>query len=826
MAVARIGQGRFRRQGGTGVTKGDLTTTGTGWWNAAFVRLPTANGNNAPVQILGGSPAAVDAPPTTFDAHFLAYGGNNGATNPRKWYMYLNGASGISELLNTEDRYWHAQSAMSLGEAYFVAWGLRQIDGEWVFFRATAPVGGPAQSEIITDINIAWVSYPNIRDLNQVFFLNGTPQTPGGLHVEHVAVVRGDFPLDGSDGIDHAVVEGLASGLYRYDSPEVLAGGTILDWWGLTSKDDTVNRSGIAERSTVADSTGEAVTAPIIAPWADEAAISIRDRDNDWVFGGLGQVAPAFSGTVPEGVTALQFRVETVADSTAVPGLDWQAATGAVIADGEWTHMLPASPPVGGPYRVRYRDAADTDNATQTNTDWYVGYVLWIAGQSQMARFGDGSGVSKTAGSLTFRHQLSNRTAGGAPANPYVKPVPTYGAINNNSGSGYVALANAWWAATGIPLVICDAPVGGTSWSILAANGIQTSQMQWPLRGDGLTMPGDSDPGDSGLWTALGIAAERYIDGMLWCWGTSGVSEDEVTWNGHFDSIMTFCRETLFTASPDFTVWMAPFPRSNEIENFHMSMRTIQWNRARAGGANGDVRLLTWMFDWIMDGDGSAHPNVTNANGNQRGATRFGNALAQAVDPMVRSTGPQLVRAHFTDAARNVIRIETGRELTTIGGAALRQELWYVSTNSGGAWTAGGGEVAAAIDGTAIVLTRAEGSWPVGTTRVDFCRSTPYRSYDGMTEAIAAERMDGLPYDTHALIGMDRGQHVASVLGTGLAVDDVPADLGPRLVLTRPLPAGIYDVPIKAEAGGQSVTRTARVTVDAAQTVTAVEWAA
>jgi hypothetical protein len=71
-----------------------------------------------------------------------------------------------------------------------------------------------------------------------------------------------------------------------------------------------------------------------------------------------------------------------------------------------------------------------------------------------------------------------------------------------------------------------------------------------------------------------------------------------------------------------------------------------------------------------------------------------------------------ILGAWFTDGARTAIAVEAGRALRTLNAAAIRSDVFWISTDNGATWGNTGFTVALDATGTRAVLTSTGAAWP------------------------------------------------------------------------------------------------------------------
>lgn len=801
----------------------NLDTTGVGMWSAGFIRMPATFGFNLEYIVLPLDPGRTGSA-TAANTHNIFVRGQGMSPNPAR-VANRGRSSASAEIWDATERTFAAMPAIPGATNCLVIVGVRKVSGAWTLFRAYCPVGGSATVGVGAVAPPAgWITSA-VPLINQVFSSAAAgAKTPVDTAVDHVVNVRGDFPFSG--GVpDAAIVEALAANAatLRYDSPSVLAGGAILDYRTLTDAADLSDKGPGSRAAAVV--VGSIATAPAVASWMASDAITITERPARWVFGGRGTRTQAFSGTYAGAApVGFEIKVSSLDTGLAIPGWDWgaKAPVSVVIAGGNWSLKLAGTGlPIGSRYKFEIRETGAPSRNAATANSFDVGVRIAGLGQSQYQRMGiHNKTMAPIAGMRAAVMDVINRNAGGGGA--YAQPVVDYQPLTAASatGSGYMAMANRWWELTGVPLMIINTPTEGTSVREWDTNG---PYGQWTHVGDGVTVPGPVSAGTSGIQTLFAITLERDIDAWMLNWGTSDLpyAATMVTTLTAVLEKATTGLDAIYSNCPAPPILVVPFPRQSSTASIPNIMTMRDTQRA-AGKAGGRFKFVGEFHDWVMDNDGGPHPAAmggapvleVNWNGSGRGGFSMGQYLAGYFDPAIKRFGPLLLKAVFTDATRNVIEIETGRALRTIGGAALKSEIFFVSTDSGATFVNAG--FTAAIVGTKIRLTKSAGSWPASDVTVDAIRSLPMNTDGGANggEIAADAWMDGLPFDDQTYRGKGYGQHLTGVGGTGIPVA-AKAGLGPRLVATIKLPPGIYNVPVRMAHGGGNVDKVLSITVTA-----------
>ncbi len=793
MAVTLSTQGGGRVNWPAVTFKQALTGTTGGLWVFAWVRLPSAGmAGNGPYTIIARDSNA-DGVFTSGNEMAWSIGGDSVSQGANRMRPQFRASYGGAQT-GTPFSFTALAAQMPRDTPILIGQGVVNTGTTgspvWTNFMVVCQANGTPESVVMTPAPAALFISGTGQYLGQIFNNLGsaTFQTPAGLAIEHVAIGWGNFPWDAANSRpDHTIVGQLASGALLFDSASVLNGGSLRDWRKLKTATDLADSS--PQANGTLSITGTVVSASAIAPgaWQGVNTIAIAERQSGFVFGGMGLRAQSFSGTYQGDITALQRRIErnTGTESspvwTLVPGWDWATAGGS-LSGGAWAFTLSGSGlPVGADYRLRVRDATLTEVETATANPWHVGLVAAPDGQSQLQRAEQiGRGLrAPPAGMKASVMRLGGggrdagaSVGGGGYVQPTVEIVPltTAGA----TGAGYMAIAEAYWLATGMPVMIIDLPIEGSG---LAQWNNNDAYGNFFYRGDGSSLPTISSANNSGVLTMLAIAAERYRDVDFLNWGTSD-SSDVAGWPAKI-AIYRANKDSYFSNSPSTVPMLVmPYPRScgGGAWPAPLNLRNVQRDYARNTARTiyaGD------LLDIIMDADGSNHPRALAADsgsftreiageGSQRQGLQMGRALAWwQSGGSVSYFGPLWQNVYFTDGVRNVIEVETGVALQTMNSAAVAQ-LMTVSTDGGTTWSEAG--FTTSISGTKIRLTKTSGSWTFGSTRVDYCRQMPFQSTRENSEAAAASLVDGLIYGPPQTWRDGRGQHLMPLGGTGAAV--------------------------------------------------------
>jgi uncharacterized phiE125 gp8 family phage protein len=772
-----------------------LTGASGGLWWGWWISLPASGmANNTLYSFIvrdAGNDGTFNG---TTDAAFFI-GGDSSSQGTSRMRPAWRSAAGSSVQQTTDSYRMTSPPQMARSTPYLVVIGVVNTGTTgspvWQnFITLTEANGTPIHELMPQGTNFSTWLGASTGLINRIFTTVNTftNRSPANTIVEHVAVGAGNFPWDAANSRpDYDVLTDLAAGTVVWDDASVLNGGSLRDWRKLANNTDLNDYSPLGNGALTVE--GTVADASPIAPglWQGSSSIVIDERAGGHVFGGRGGRTQSFTGTYSGGVTALQFRVErntgTIASPvwTLVSGYDWQTA-GGTLGSGVWSFSLPGTGlPVGANYRIRVRDATLTATEGVTTARWHVGTVCLLHGQSQMQRAEEiGRGIRAPISGMAC--SVARVEGGGRSANSsgsYIQPVINTIDLTSAgaTGGGYMAMASAWWQATGEPIMFLDMTIEGSGLSQWNNNDTyNTPNNNFNYRGDGTSPPLVGSANGSGVMTMFALFSGRYRDVDLFNWGTSDSSAPNdwtgkmATYRGHL--------ATYFSNSTSAPMVIFPYPRSNGggAWPFPLNLRNIQRDYAKT---TANTICGPDMLDIIMDNDGSNHQrgSITDGTGTTReiageGAQRLGLTMGRglavwATSGAVALGAPVATAAVFTSPTRNILEIECGQTLRTENSAALAQ-MADVSTDSGTSWGRSG--FTATLSGTKLRLTKDSGSWPTGTTRVRYLEEMPFQSLRENTEAAAVSLVDGLVYGPAQSWRDGRGMHMQPTGPTGLLV--------------------------------------------------------
>jgi hypothetical protein len=855
-----------------------------GWIMGAFVRIPsTGFTDNAAYPLFGRDATGLGSFTASSD-HCLRIGAESVGT------AVLSGASALRPIFNarastgnlkTGETTSHLTGMAQLTRdpnIFWVAFGVRNVGDavtpDWRGFAIAAPVGGTLVAadhvSVWSTIDAGYLSGTVSQLLRQVFsagggltFANHPRMTETGTVLEHFALAQGDFPWDTANDRPHLDAIGAlcsasgASTLYDYAELEAaqltsFGGGAALPfancddgllefthWFTLENRTaglvnvgsatgdnltETLRNTGVGEINE-AGAFGLADEVPIApAHWASGPVAPTITPPPIKFFGGRGTRAISIAGTYDEagGTVNVERRWETMG-GTALTGFDWAGVTETA---GAWS--LTDTLPVGGPYRLRVRDADLTTLEAVALEDVLVGTVAVTNGQSGIElTFGEGGGVpgnnhlglALDAGVQGMVLNLPNKQ-GGTTAT-YARPVATglrmVGGETPAIRGGAITAMNQWHAINpGHPLCIVNMALSGTSMTDWAADATLESNgghASWRYMGTIGAVADASSGNNSGIAETLAVAMGRWADVMVMMWHP-GIDLDPVVQADYVADIearwsANAAQRWLFL--PPWRGDNAAEPKGENTRAGHVAMATALGARGWLGPHWGDI---------VMDSTNSLHAAYSATgldvqpvqDNNQVGVTRIGRGIGRALawvhDPTINVTW-RIVGA-WSDNARATVNVELGRPARTLEGAAVRADAFWVSTNAGTSWTRTGFTVALAANGTRVVLTPGDGgtAWAAAGAdlRVDYIRrwiDTSDEQLPDNNEALQEGLLNGLLYDagtwrgrTDLAVGVRPGNVLQGTGAGGLTVDT----RGPARLLATERFAGTRPVTVRMMA--------------------------
>jgi hypothetical protein len=772
-----------------------------GQWQAYFVRLPSSGMAVNQLFVMAGFDQGGAGNFNFGGDHRLRIGGDSagsnvasGAMRLRPWPIRVaasytqpfdfSGASGSLPQMTTGGT-----------TAWLVIEGIVNTGTDaspvWRGFSAVCPVGGSVSSHSFTTVNATYLSATTGTILGQIFAAAGTGanRTAANTVLEHYALVQGDFPWDTvNDRPHHDVIRALAAGsgastLYTYDSLQTAQNaGTlpfanlrqgrsdVTHWYKLESLTDLANAgSGGANALTVTNwnsGSGGLVNEASIVPahWITSVAPTIT-APRCRLYGGRGARALTFSGTYVAGVTtALERRFVLRGTTTPVAGFDWADIAG--ISGGTWS-ITATLPPGNFDLVVRDKNAPAQ---SATLEDILVGTMILTHGQSGMELAWQGSGqpeggtnnlnITVASGAQGAVITLANQYAG--TSGSYSKPAMlerrmVSGQTPANVGQGAVLALNQWNLHNpGHPLMIVNMAINGTGMSGWAANDTilaQTGQghASWTMLG-AVQEPGVSNAAGSGIVGFYAWHLNQYVDAHILQWHP-GIATDEATRDAYVAAVDARFSQNATAPWLLLQPWRGAtysYAHVVNLKELHVQMVARLGERGFLGPHWTDI-INDGKAQHAAYNSAPGVPDATNSvsDGNHVGQARLGRSMGWAIARIWNqeiSTQFRILAAWWTDAAvRDQIQIDLGRPARTLNGAAVRSDVCWISTDAGTTWANTG--FTAALDSTAtrLVLTRTGGgSWPAGTTRVDYARDWVDSP---LAENTVEPLLDGLLYD-------------------------------------------------------------------------------
>lgn len=884
----RLASNITKRNLSTAITVGGSAGQVAGFWQAMIVQFPAGWASNQAHGLMGFDSGQLGAYGGGNDSALMVFGDTFGTTSLRLRPRSRYNGSGANSVPNL-DATGFAQ--LQRGVPMLLLMGIANTGSATAYnatdfrhFVAVCPINGGTVESLTQTPTAAYLTNSGTTLLQQLITAQGTglARTPANFTFEHVAFVNGDFPWDTANGRPHHdAIAALANGagapaaLHTYETL-VLAqnAGTLtyanlrsgrgnLDfWWKLTNKATGRVNSGsgaantLAYGPTVGTSTGATLAdASTIAPshWSPTAAPTITEPTIKF-HGGRGVRALALAGTYGGLTTALQRRWEYDTGAVnegavvgaVVPGFDWADVT---AASGAWS--LADTLPVGGPYRLRVRDKADTANEAASSGDWLVGTVMLnhcqsgaaisLNGGQPVGPLGSDMGANNLSATVDALAQglnlrLQAMDAGGATyVQPQVRAVRMTPGSAPSIGHGAIRALNEWNAVNPRhPLLIANQAMNGTAQSDWAQNAFAYSSngtsTVWRFIGS-KGVPGVSDPGGVGVAGYFAFLLRSYVDvhNFMWYPGIAAAATGTGSRAQYVSAI-----DALYDQSPSAPWLIYPPWRGHRDPSDSGGVDNLRDRHVQFVAELGSRGILAPHWgDIVSDteptggstGPGSLHSafNLATNNpytqagsnqvsdGNEVGMARLGRgigrSLAWAFDRRVKAHGPRIVGAWLESPG--VIRVAFSRQVRTLNGAAMAN-LFNVSVNDGAAWVTGsdgtnGFSAALASDGRSVALTKTIGTWPTSGLRVDYNRWWAFNPAVNQFETATERLLDGLLYDNQ--------QHRG---GTNFAAGQ---RTGNPLQGTSRVGAGVAGVAVASAKGSAKLVATERFAGNRAVTV-------
>jgi hypothetical protein len=806
---------------GTGRSIGGVAGQVMGHWRAMFVRIPgsgfTLNGAYAML----GSDANNGGNFTAGDDTALRIFGTGSANALRPSARYRSGSTeAFAGTAGAEGQFTGLTAMSATPNVWLVIEGVTNTGSNaspvWRGWGAVCRVssGTPSSQVAATAIAASWIGSTTGALIRQIFAAAGTgsARTPVGVAVEQVALVAGDFPWDTANNRPHhdaiaALAGGGANPFHTYASLVAAQNaGTLpyancdqglgnLDYhWTLRTLAGGLTNSGSAGTATLAQTDWNSLTGGLtntsdIAPTHWYGGASTITEPAVKFTGGRGTRATVVNGTRTDGVT-VERRWERMSDNTALTGLDW----GAPASQSGTAWQVSDTLPVGGPYRLRVRYAADTAQAAASD-DWLVGTAVLTNGQSGMELIFEGGtaggnnlSIAVSSGAQGVLVKLNNQTGG--TSTTYAQPSLTVSRLASGAtpanNHGAVLFVNEWNAANpGHPILICNMAINGTVMADWANNTtVNGGHASWTFLGNIGAVAGASSGNASGVVETYAAALGRYVDAhmMMWTPNMSSDSAVRTSYVAAIDARFSNAASAPFIVMPPWRGHREPADSSSTV-----AKRQEHLDFVAQLGARGV--LGPYWPDTVMDGkpnpatdggSGSLHCAFNNAaqalantggspvsDENQVGQARLGRSLGRVAawhwDRTIKAHGPRVLAA-WSNNARATVQIELGRAVRTLNGAAISAAQFWVSLDNGVTWGRANGQseslaatgnptftVALDATGTRAILTPADGgtAWAAAgaNLRMDYARRWPFGPTDLPDERNSERALDGILYD-------------------------------------------------------------------------------
>lgn len=527
--------------------------------------------------------------------------------------------------------------------------------------------------------------------------------------------------------------------------------------------DTNANRKTAGRRGLV--TRGTTVASGVFDNWSDNSndpTLALTPMLRNFVEGvaNAGAVAVPFAGNCLAGAT-IEARIID-AGGNPVADMGWTALSGST-AGGTFSGRLTGALPPGLGYRRQVRDAATPGTVITDFGGFNVGAIVIFWGQSQQNIFTNGGDktlvVSAPARARCFYMDDPNKAAN----NPIA---PLLVAANNAQvGNAMRATFNQFCEddPSGTPLLGVDLSAAGSGidqW-LNDANGRGNPQLQVPLTAG---FAAATFAAVYGRWTA-----EVWMQGTtdVGAWSTYAAKMDQLAalFDGYVEA----------GAQPPIARLVNPHPRSDDGGNT-WNLRNAQYGRAIVPGTR-RWQLGAWLLNHSLSlaSVGEPHQQGGVVTSNRMGR-RVGRRLALLVGATVDPYGPRVVRADFVDATRQAIDVLFDRDIRTPAGVTAGLPGHFLSTNNGSSWPAvPSGYTAAIVGARTLRLTSTGGAFPLGLTRYDLLRGTPFANdpgspdYVGPEEDMEASFLSRVITDTTAFDD-NAGNLAVPVMGTGLPV--------------------------------------------------------
>lgn len=786
--------GGFAAYPGTVNFKGNLTSaepvsgaTG-GLFSIGFADLPAIQ-DNLTNALWGHDPNNVNNSNPASQVTLVQVSGSTAGTPDRMRTVSSAASSGATVWAGTETTVWTTQTRIvrrSMGERtrgpFLVVHGIINTGSDWRMFRGFCD-GVTSEVQVSTQALTNASAYVTTPTRWHSRLLGNCKRD---YAVEHVAVIRGNFPFTGTiaggDLLPTAsVLQDLWDGTKTYAGVDLTAANAALNAWmtgsiidyrpllngvltGMGSSTEAANplvNTEVVGSSTKFLNTNGGV---LVKNWSP---LALDDPANEWGWGGAGVRRPDLSGKCGT-ITALEVKIETWLAGTLVSGLDWQdfdfTATSGALA-GTLPAALPVSA-VGDGYRVWVRDKANPTVMASTGRRLRVGAIGMMHGQSQgEGTYYRGTSLISAASANQETCAITLQTTSGVKnqqaesGGAWSRPIPCL--IKLNSGidgdpdyPALIASMNQWYGdLPDMPILMlngCWEGLGLTqnwipeldAWDASTTpprpTGAATGS-NWFLYGNGQNLSGATNGNNSGILTTCAILSDFGLDFEIYDWATTD-APDYAAFLASYTRHNAKLR-TLFSKTPDYPVILAPGGRvgaSGTVGN----LRKLQEEAATTFAAH---YLGAVDGDSQTESDGNPHQlNGTSdlGTGQRRRMAKRMRDAAKLFDPSLTSLGPIPTRWWIDPSDGHYAWVDLAwpdRDLYVPDGVSTDIPLCYVDDGSGTwAWhsdpTVSGAAQTMVADliGGLIRLRKSDGTtWATSGLYFNYARSIIYDSASG-----------------------------------------------------------------------------------------------
>jgi hypothetical protein len=744
VTVTTNGAGRLQLNGALN-RKPALDATGDGWWMLFWLQMPPTYSNQRKMLLGDDSNGDSDfndnselgATLSGIGSRQLMFWGRYGA-NPGTNYWAAAG------LTNNQ---WSSMDSMDSNGVYLVGFGWQDFDGSGDYRLMSFCCERNAAINATRHQVLGAGSANGIAPVEQVgierVFSNYalTPDTPAGTAIEHVALYRGLFPLDGGE-LDTSVIEALASGEATYgDLP-----GDVTHWWPLTDNAtlDSIGSAG-SDPFTI---DGEVVTGTALAPW-ETLTIDEPVSGQGYVIDGiLGPSVLRYSGTKSAAITVLQARVDLLDAAGAFVStvVDW-TDEGFTLDDTSWSlayNGLPTN--TGGQrYRFRVRDADDASNEKAAAYAFGVGWVIGLNDQSQFqimmgAKSPPNAGEPAYTANQCSMLYTSVRQGGGAEQVTKISSATAYGSAISEMAERIVAEHGLSHA----PVMFVDIAYEGEgigSWLADTA----------PDSGWGLW---------SGFMTRMMERCHYRLTAMVRMSVINAPAYDNLglAYDAFADQL-----DTLLVNNPTpALMWLVPPLRSGSGDTTGYNYTRWRGEMMQQAAKGGRWALCTMPLSVMANTDGSVH-EATGSSGDTygdadaayRGVLRLGRYIGAGVAALMKKAlgqvptnpglGPVPVSMHFTSAAKTAFVVTFDRDIQHRDeSTAGSRQVWLTTDDGSTKAEAVAGLATVALTGArTAVVTKDSGDWSDVTLKAGVMLDCPFQTKDsGLSETDAQDLLD------------------------------------------------------------------------------------